>query len=84
MSLEVEYPICRLEIKIGTITHEMGFILKYVHRKMLKPFWEKKKKQKTKQQQQQNQKHPKNTHLTVHSLLGSVLSSISVPCTSTA
>lgn len=44
MSLEVEYPICRLEIKIGTITHEMGFILKYVHRKMLKPFWEKKKK----------------------------------------
>lgn len=46
MSLEVECPICRLEIKIGTITHEMGFILKYVHRKMLKPFWEKKNKTK--------------------------------------
>lgn len=58
MSLEVEYPICRLEIKIGTITHEMGFILKYVHRKMLKPFWEKKKKP---QKPKNNNNKTKNT-----------------------
>lgn len=58
MSLEVEYPICRLEIKIGTITHEMGFILKYVHRKMLKPFWEKKK---TTRKPKNNNNKTKNT-----------------------
>ena len=56
MSLEVEYPICRLEIKIGTITHEMGFILKYVHRKMLKPFWEKKNKTKNQRTTTKKQK----------------------------